>query len=66
MKKWGIFLVLLTLWLLPGQGKDAAGLIPVEVVRVAIQNGQVQIKTDTGQTGIGADWRCVWIRRMCC
>ena len=56
MKKWGIFLVLLTLWLLPGQGKDAAGLIPVEVVRVAIQNGQVQIKTDTGQTGIGADW----------
>ena len=56
MKKWGIFLVLLTLWLLPGQGKDAAGLIPVEVLRVAIQNGQVQIETDTGQTGIGADW----------
>ena len=55
MKKWGIFLVLLTLWLLPGQGKDAAELIPVEVVRVAIQNGQVQIKTGTGQTGIGAD-----------
>ena len=56
MKKWGIFLVMLTLLLLPGQGKDAAELIPVEVVRVAIQDGQVQIETDTGQTGTGGNW----------
>lgn len=56
MKKWWIFLILLAFWLLPGQGKDAAELIPVEVVWVAIQDGQVQIETDTGQTGTGADW----------
>ena len=56
MKKWGILLMLLAFWLLPGQGKDAAELIPVEVVRVAIQDGQVQIETDTGQTGTGGNW----------
>lgn len=56
MKKWWVLLLLLAFWLLPGQGKDAAELIPVEVVRVATQDGQVQIETDTGQTGTGADW----------
>lgn len=56
MKKWGILLILLAFWLLPGQGKDAAELIPVEVVRVAIQDGRVQIETDTGQAGTGEDW----------
>ena len=56
MKKWGILLILLAFWLPPGQGKDAAELIPVEVVRVAIQDGQVQIETDTGQTGTGGNW----------
>lgn len=56
MKKWGILLILLAFWLLPGQGKDAAELIPVEVVRVAIQDGQVQIETDTGQAGTGGNW----------
>ena len=58
MKRWLLYLMLLAITALsPIPRMDIAKLIPVEVVWISQQAGQVCLQTDTGEQGWGQDVR---------
>ena len=64
MRRWLIYIFLLAatpvLGLVLFKGTDIAKLQPVEVVSLSIQEGQLQIQTDTGNMGIGSTCKQAW------
>lgn len=59
MRRWllyGIaFGAAILLDLSPFRGTDVGKLLPVEVVRISRENGEILLQTDTGDTGKGTD-----------
>lgn len=59
MRRWLIYLVIFAavaaLDTSVFHGTDVAKLLPVEVVRISRENGQIVLETDTGDLGSGTD-----------
>ena len=54
MKRWLLYIVLFAAAIIiPVNGTDVGKLHPVQAVSVGYQDGQVVLKTDTGEMGIG-------------
>lgn len=56
MKRWIVYLAVLAM-LGVADGMDISDLCPVETVWVARENGQIHIRTDAGDLGVGEDLR---------
>ena len=59
MRRWVLYcavFVAAAIFRFPGfYGTDVGKLLPVEAVRVSIENGQILLETDTADTGYGLD-----------
>lgn len=59
MRKWALYLIILiavaAMDLSVFYGTDVGKLLPVEVVRLSKENGQVVLETDTDNLGVGTD-----------
>lgn len=59
MKRWVIYAAVIAALLLASEkgsaGTDIAGLEPVQILRVETLAGNVALRTDTGQSGVGED-----------
>lgn len=54
MKKWLCLLALVAAALVfPGEGTDIGELLPVELVSLTVEQGEIVARTDTGNFGIG-------------
>lgn len=60
MKRWIVYLVVIAAVVLTGSlpfsSHDVGQLRPVETIFVQLQNGQVLLAADTGDTGAGENW----------
>lgn len=59
MKQWLLLALAVLLaaafgWM-PFQGTDVADLLPVEIVRIRVDDGTIRVQTDTGNSGSGTD-----------